>query len=313
MPRSTTVLAVSSSFSFALVLAGASGGCGHTSDDVRIDDARRRPPTADVAELEIRGNGVDRFVTCPPPGELGQRWVPPLPPWTPPPSAPPAPDAGVSPDAPPTDANYIRRTADRTPTEQAVEATLRDFRHCFRRGLVHDPAQEGRVAIVLRVGPDGRVANVEEYAACELLPEAIACMKSSAARLRFTPPASGSDAITIPAVFTSRDGVSRTTPTSDDAYTAGAFVTIETARPGLHACEEQARRSLRPVQASGTFTLDIRPDGGVTRAHVDPWTGDQGLLACAAKELEKLRFAAPPSGAGTVVARLNFNPRQAAR
>lgn len=292
---------------FAVSLALAA--CRREPGEAAIDQATRgRPPTADVAELEIRGGGVDRFVACPPPGELGQRWIPPLPVWTPP-ARPPASSA----PAQPMDQDDVPRAADRTPAEQAAEATLREFRSCFRKALIRDPTQDGRVAIVVRVGPDGRVAKVEEYAACQLLPEAIACMEAAAARLRFQPPPAGSDTITIPAAFTQRDGVRRTSPSSDDAYTASAFVTIEDARPGLHACEAQARRELRPVQATGTFTLEVRADGSVARAHVDPWTGDRALLMCAAKELEKLRFAPPPAGTGTVIAKLNFNPREGGR
>ena len=270
-------------------------------------DGARQPPTADVAELEIRGFGVDRFTTCPPPGDLGQHWIPPLFPWTAP---PPDADAGAT---APIDQDFVTRTKDFTNTEQAIEATRRDFRSCYRQGLVHDPRQDGRVAIVLRIGANGKVAKVEEYAGCEIAPEAIACMKHVATRLRFPPPPSGSDSVTIPAVFTSRDGIRKTSATSNDAYTASAFVTIESARPGYHECEMRARREHRPVEATGTYTLTLSADGRVTSAHVDPWTGDKDLLVCAAKVFETLTFAPPPGGKGKVIARLNFNPRQGTR
>src|SRR4029079_19596986 len=139
---------------------------------------------------------------------------------------------------------------------------------------------------------------------------------TAAANLRFPPPAGGSDTVLIPAVFTSRDGVKRRSGTINVSYCARAYITLEGARPGLHGCEQQARRDLRPVQATGTFTLTLGADGQVTRAHVDPWTGEQSILACAAHELEKLRFFPPPigqggaDGSGFVIARLNFNPRQ---
>jgi len=273
---------------------------------VPIDPSQRRTPAADIAELEIRGHGVDRFVMCPPPGELGQPWFPEPPAWSPPASA----DAGAPGDV---DEDYITRTKDRSLTEIAIDATHRDFRSCYRRGLVHDPAQDGRVAIALRIGRDGRVARVEEYAACEIAVDAITCMKGVAARLRFPPPANGAETVVIPAAFTSRDGVRRNAGSPNDAYTAGAYLTLERARPGLHACEEQARRDLRPLQATGTFLLTLGADGKVTHAHVDPWTGEQSILACAAGVLETLKFSPPPSGTGTVITRLNFNPRQGTR
>lgn len=279
---------------------------------VPIDPSSRRSPAADLPELEIRSYGVDRFVVCPPTGALGQPWFPEPPPWSPPESS----VGAKSPVTPPpvVDQDYVTRRDDRSPAEMAVEATHRDFRSCYRRGLVHDPAQDGRVAIVLRVGPDGKVAKVEEYGACEIAVESIACMKSVAARLRFPPPEGGSQTITIPAVFTSRDGVRRRAGNGpNDAYTASAYLTLESARPGLHACVTRARLAQRALEATGTFTLDIAQDGKVTHAHVDPWAGEQSLLVCAAGELEKLKFGPAPSGAGVVIARVNFNPRQGTR
>ncbi|HSO34249.1 MAG TPA: AgmX/PglI C-terminal domain-containing protein [Labilithrix sp.] len=301
--RATALLA-------AAFACGVVASCGGKDElgMVPIDPSKRQTPVAEVAELEIRAVGVDRFTVCPPPGDLGQPWFPQPGPWTAP--AVVAVDAGPAESI---DQDFITRTKNYTPTEQAIEATHREFRSCYRHGLVRDPAQDGRVAIVLRIGGDGRVARVEEYAACEISVESIACMKAVAARLRFPPPASGADTVLIPAVFTSRDGVRRTTGTTNDSYTARAYITMEAARPGLHACEEQARRDLRPMQAAGTFTLTLGANGQVSRAHVDPWTGEQSTLACAARELEKLRFAPPPSGTGSVIARLNFNPRQGSR
>lgn len=267
----------------------------------------RNIPAADVPELEILASGIDRFTTCPPPGELGQHWIPPLPAWTPPASPPSALPTGAELQT------QIRQTGDRTPTELAIEATHRDFRSCYRKELVRHPTQDGRVAIVVRVGPDGRVAKVESYAACEIGAEAIGCMHEVARRLRFQPPAEGADTITIPATFTSRDGVRRTVPTSNDAFTAAAYLSLEGARLRLHACEEQARHEGRPGTGTGTFAMDIAADGRVTKAHVDPWAGDRALLLCAARALEGVAFSPPTGGKGTIIARLNFNPRQDAR
>jgi hypothetical protein len=293
---------------------GLLASCGGKEEAgmVPFDPSKRQTPVAEVAELEIRAVGVDRFTVCPPPGDLGQPWFPQPPEWKGASASAAAPAVDAGPPEP-IDQDFITRTKNYTPTEQAIEATHREFRSCYRHGLVRDPAQDGRVAIVLRIGADGKVAKVEEYAACEISTESIACMKSAAARLRFPPPAAGSDTVLIPAVFTSRDGVRRTSGTTNDSYTARAYLTMEAARPGLHACEEQARRDLRPMQAAGTFTLSLGANGQVSSAHVDPWTGEQSTLACAARELEKLRFAPPPSGKGSVIARLNFNPRQGGR
>lgn len=306
----------------SVALAACGGGEGGT---LPVDPSVRRPATAEVAQLEIRGGGNDRFTRCAPPGALGQHWIPPVPAWvpeasgakTPDPGAsvapPPPPEAPAPPSLDPTDGKPVARTRERTLAEQAIEATHRDFRSCFRRSLLRDPAQDGRVAIVLRVGADGKVARVESYAACELSSEAIACMKQVGGRLRFDPPASGAETVTIPVSFTSRDGVRKTTATDDDAYTATAFLSVEAARPALHLCEEQARREHRGLEAAATFTLALDGSGKVTHVHIDPWTGEQSLLVCAASALEQTRFAPPPGGKGTVIAKINFIPRQGSR
>jgi hypothetical protein len=288
------------------VLAVTAASCGSKDGATVVDVRSGEAPAADLPELELRSNGVDRFTVCPPPGDLGQHWIPPLPPWTAP---------HVAADAGPivVDQDFVARTKDQTLNEIAIEATHREFRGCYRQGLVHHPTQDGRVAIVLRIGEDGRVAKVESYAACELAPESINCMYGVAQRLRFPPPQPGGETVTIPAVFTSRDGVRRTVPTDNDAYTAGAYVVLDTARPALHTCDQQARRDGRAVQATGTFTMAVAADGRVTKAHVDPWSGDRSLLDCAAHALETLHFAQPVGGRATVIARLNFNPRQGSR
>jgi hypothetical protein len=289
---------------FALFAFAACGG--RESAGGPADPSGREPPAADLPELELRSSGVDRFTVCPPPGDLGQHWIPALPPWTPAPAA-----ANAAPLV--IDQDYVARTKDRTLTEIAVDATHRDFRACYRQGLVRHPTQDGRVAIVIRIGPDGRVAKVESYGACELATESITCMYGIAQKLHFPPPGPGGETVTLPAVFTSRDGVRRTVPTTNDSYTAAAYVTLDGARGALHACDDQARKEGRAVQATGTFTLAVAGDGHVTKAHIDPWTGDRDLLACAAHVLEGVRFGPPDSGQAVVIARLNFNPRQGTR
>lgn len=291
-----------------VVLVGCGGGGGAPAGGDPAEPAT--PLAADLPELELRADGVDRFMTCPPPGELGQHWIPAIPSWTPPPVAADAGARSVDPDV-------LARTKERTTTEIAAEATRRELRSCYRKGLVRYPTQDGRVALVLRIDGAGNVARVESYGACELAPESLTCMVDVAKRLRFPPPAGGSETVTLPATFTSRDGVRRTVPTANDAYTADAYVALDSARAALHTCDETARRSGRAVQATGTFAMDVASDGRVTKAHVDPWTGDQALLACAARVLEGLKFrppAGPNAGQATkVIARLNFNPRQGSR
>ena len=47
--------------------------------------ARRRGLTAvELNAFEVRDDQIDRFEHCPPAGEIGQDWVPPIPEWHPP-------------------------------------------------------------------------------------------------------------------------------------------------------------------------------------------------------------------------------------
>lgn len=287
----------------ALFVFAIAASCGGQSATESGAAAPEELLSADLPELEIRNGGVDRFTTCPPPGELGQHWIPAIPAWTAPPNA--SADAG----APIADPTFVASTRDYTPTEMASEATHHEFRQCYLKGLIRHPTQDGRVAIVLRVDSAGKVAKVESYGACELAPESIECMYGVAKKLRFPPPANGSDTITIPATFTSRDGVRRTVPTPNDAYTAGAYVTLDAARGQFHACDLSPNK----VPATGTFALDIAADGKVKKAAVDQWTGDSSVVKCAAHVLEGLPFPAPSGGNSKVIARLNFNPRQGTR
>ena len=289
-------------------LALAAGGCG--GSDAENGGARTagtdKPAVTsiEVAELEISGTAVDRFTSCPPAGELGQDWIPKLPAWTPPaknPNAPPPPPD--SPDLPPPIADG------RTATEKAIFDTYPEFRKCYQRGLLHDPTQDGHAAVVLRVGPDGHVAAVESYGVCELSSPVVACMKTAAGRLRFEPPAAGAATITIPTVFTTRGGRPHEHPSPNDAYTAAAYVTVESARPELHLCESAARRAGQALQATATFLIEVDAEGKIVHTHIDPWSGNQDLLACAAHAFEKLAFEKPPAGRANILARLSFNPR----
>lgn len=260
----------------------------------------------DVSDLEIRADGADRFVSCPPSGDLGQGWIPPIPEWTPPPLPqgaelpPPDPSAG-QPDG--------TGKLPLTRTEKALEDLRGRFRDCYHFGLVHDPTQDGHVAVVLRLGRDGKVAKTEAYGACELQPEVIRCMREVAAKLRFSAPAPGDETVVLPVAFAPRAGQSRRAPVANDGYTAAAFLAVEALRPKLHACEESARASARNMDAFATFTMEVDARGHVTYIHVDPWGGEQSILSCAAEVVQQVALPPPPGHRATLIARLSFNPR----
>lgn len=285
--------------SFVTILAGGAWvACGAPEKPPQIESGKKAV-SVEIADLEISSDGIDRFSSCPPAGELGQAWIPPLSDWTP---------AAVSVDA---GAPAVTSTDDGragTPTERAIEDTRSAFRSCYHRGLVYDPTQNGHVAIVARVGADGRVQRVESYAACELAKETIACMRDAAKALRFLPPRGGSDTIVMPVVFAPRSGMAAHGSASD-AYTASAYVALEVASHDLHACLDSAQQSGRGIEAWGHFDLTLDAEGHVTAANIDPWGGDQDLLSCAAEVMNKAEFPKPDAGQGKVLLRLRFNPR----
>jgi hypothetical protein len=297
----------------ATAAVGVAVGCATTEmprDEAGISEGRPATTSVEVAEIEISGSGEDRFVSCPPPGELGQAWIPAIPAWMPPSDASEHPRAAATQSGTPEEVAAASRAA----TQNAITETFPDFRTCHYKGLRVDPTQDGHVAIIARIGPDGHVAKVEEYGACNISSDVIECMRGSASKLRFDPPPGGSMTVTIPAYFASPDAYKHErAPSRNDTYTASAFITVEQARPQLHTCEAAARKAGKGIEASATMLLTLDGHGRVTAMHLDPWSGNQELLMCAAQTFQSLTFAPPPAGRGNVTTRVVFNPRAGSR
>jgi hypothetical protein len=247
--------------------------------------------SVELGEFEINADKIDRFTACPPVGALGEPWIPSI-----------REDDGSN------------SVAWREPgvTDKAIQETLVPFRSCYRRGLIHDPTQSGHVAIVVRVNAEGKVADVDTYAACELSREVLSCMED-ARNLKFDPPKGGHDSVVIPASFEPRGGRTLGTATDRSAYAARAYLFLENARPALHTCEQVETQNGRSLDATGTFRLEIDGRGHVTKESIDPWTGNQTLLACAARALEGNVMPIPPTGRAVAFVRLIFDPRRGTR
>ena len=294
--------------------------CGGSEPEPATPAAEGRPAvtTVELSTFEIRSDEIDRFEHCPPPGEIGQDWVPPLPEWHPPAASASAavPESAVdstgddssasggasitAPDDP------DRPVTQHALTDEAISATKTPFKACYHTGLLSDPTQDGHVAVVLRVGRTGRVAAAETWGACDLAPRAIKCMREEALRLKLHPPIGGSATVTVPAVFTS--GADRR-GSEADAYAASAYVTVEAQRSRLHHCEQTQRQSGKSVFASATMAIDVDRRGRGVHVAVDPWQGDTGLLGCAAEMLRDTTYPAPPAGRGKIIVPVVFNPR----
>jgi hypothetical protein len=289
------------------------------------EEPPRAPPASpgatavELKAFEVRDDDIDRFEHCPPAGEIGQDWVPPLPEWHPPaasssvamterdvvaPSGDPA--ATVSSDV----ADESAPASIAVLTDEAANQTRAGFRRCYHYGLLYDPTQDGHVAVVLRVDHAGKVAAVETWGACDLAPEALVCMRDEALHVKLRPPVGGWATVTLPAVFTSGQEKQGTTR---DAYAASAYVAIEAMRPRLHTCEQTARLARTGVFASALFSIDVDEHGKGVHVAVDQWRGGHELLACAAEVLREAPFAAPPAGRGRVIVPVVFNPRPGTR
>lgn len=282
-------------------------------------DKRGKVTTVELAAFEVRDDQVDRFEHCPPAGEIGQDWLPPIPDWHPPSattsaavpesavgasdtdSAQPATDDLTAPLPPASQAQL---------TEQAVTQSHAALRHCYNRGLLVDPTQDGHVGLVLHIDRVGHVVSVETWGACDLAPSALVCMRDVAMHLHMAPPAAGFASVTVPAVFTQDQPRERA---DNDAYAASAYVAIETMRPRLHACEDAAKRAGESVFASALMSVDIDAKGKGVHIAVDQWKGGHELLGCAAEVLRDAPFAPPPAGIGKVVVPVVFNPRPGTR
>ena len=293
------------------LMAGATCVSCAAGTAVRMsEESRPRLTSADLTTFEIRDDHVDRFEHCPPPGDIGQDWLPPIADWRPAAAAPqveqvqPAPipinevsDATSSPAGP---------ASQRELVDQAERESHFAFRHCYHENLRFDPTQDGHVAIILRVGSDGAVSAVETAGACDLAPEAIACMRDHARHMRLRPPASGYATVVVPGVFTEDHPRPRA---SNDAYTAAAYVAVESMRGQLHQCEAAAKRERTGLFARATMTVDVDSTGHASHVSVDLWKGSQPLLSCAGEVLQGAKYPPPPAGQGRIIAPIAYNPK----
>jgi len=303
-----------------LVRAGIAGllglsACGSAPPRAPADKSGK-VTSVELSAFELRDDQVDRFEHCPPAGDIGQDWIPPIPDWHPPavstsaavPESAVGEPSGSQPAGEGAPAQPLASQA--TLTADAVNGTHNALRRCYHQGLLYDPTQDGHVGLVLRVDRTGHVASVETWGACDITPSAIACMRDEAAQVRLPPPADGPSTVVVPAVFTqARQRVTG----SNDGFAAAAYVTIESMRPRLHACLEAAHRSGSDVSASAVMTVDLDAAGHGVHIGVDQWKGEHGLLGCAAEVVRDAPFPKPPAGQGRVVVPIVFNPRAGTR
>jgi len=301
-----------------LLTATLVAACGHEPPKGPADH-RDEVTVAMLATFEVRDDGIDRFEHCPPAGEIGSDWLPPIPEWHPPAATADAavPESAVGGSDGTSGASEGETLAQPLSpvglaelTDEAATATRNGFRHCYHTGLLYDPTEDGHVGIVMRVDRSGHVAQVETWGACDLAHTALECMRDVASHVRLHPPVDGSATVTVPALFTS-DTPRPKAP--NDAYTAKAYVAVETMRPRLHNCVDTARRAGAAVIASAVMTVDVDERGKGVHISVDQWKGGHELLSCAAEVVRDAPFPRPPASVGRIVVPVVFNPRPGTR
>ena len=195
-----------------------------------------------------------------------------------------------------------------TPTERAITDTRDAFRACYNHGLIYDPTQDGHVAIVLRIGGDGRVASVESWGACEIVEPAIECMRDAAKKLRFCAACRRLGHRHDPRrLYFVRRGTSDE-PAPSDVYAASAYIAVEGIRPAAPRLREERAA----IRGSRRRDRDLQPGrgragkGGALEHR--PLVRRQGPPRVRGGRVRGGLFPPPGAAAGLIV-RLAFNPR----
>ena len=290
--------------------------------------ADRRVPTTvvELAAFEVRDDGIDRFEHCPPPGEIGQGWSPPIPEWHPPSASASAavPEsaldaAGASPTpAAPGDAH---RAADRRELVVAADrrGRGRDARRasvsCYHQGLMYDPTQDGHVGVVLRVDRAGHVAAVETWGACDLTPEALVCMRDEAAHLHLPPPESAARRrVDGAGGLHERRRTAPSRPARERRLRGGERTSsVEAMRPRLHACLGASRREGTGVVASALMSVDVDAEGQGRAHRGRPVEGLPRAAGLRGRGDPRRALPPPPAGKGKVIVPVVFNPSPGTR
>jgi tetratricopeptide (TPR) repeat protein len=95
-------------------------------------------------------------------------------------------------------------TGTATESVRGIASMQADFRACYQASLEHESAPEGGVRLLLRVGADGRVAEVTT-SGLKLPRSTVECLVKRASLARFEPPKGGSATILVPVTFVKQD------------------------------------------------------------------------------------------------------------
>jgi hypothetical protein len=174
-------------------------------------------------------------------------------------------------------------------TNTHVIGSLRPgFRSCFNRGLRSDPSMQGKVVFAARIAPDGKPSSVEIVSRDGLSEEVAACMKRKLEAAQFEPIEGmdgGGTTLKIPITFLQQ--APQITAAKIPSAPA-AWLDFD----ALRACNVAAQKKGALIATNATFTVDDG-DGGFD-VRVDPFEGDQELLACAGGVVARIERGSAP-------------------
>jgi len=84
---------------------------------------------------------------------------------------------------------------------RVVAAMRAGLRACYTKGLQENPDIEGKIVLILKVGPAGQVLSVTANKTGNLPPEVIDCVKARATSATFSPPQGGAAVVQVPVSF----------------------------------------------------------------------------------------------------------------
>ncbi len=201
-----------------------------------------------------------------------------------------------------------------TPPERikGVSLTAADVQGCVDESKAAGEAPNGATTFLVSVSIDDRVSSIEVLDSCGISGHSILCFAQAFQHAHVDAQASmkrGTLQITFGEgrheLRSASSGVGFTTIKD---FTVRATDTFGRSRPALDACSRAASLKGKFEPTSAQFSLLLEPDGKVREVQVDPFVGNQPLLACAAEVLQKLELPPPPKGAETLREHLSFEP-----
>ena len=201
-----------------------------------------------------------------------------------------------------------------TPQERikGVGLSAADVQSCVDESKAAGEAPNGATTFLVSVSIDERVSDIEVLDSCGISAHSILCFAQAFQHARVDPQASmkrGTLQITFGEgrheLRSASSGVGFTTVKD---FTVRATDTFGRSRAALDACSRAASLKGKFEPTSAQFSLLLEADGAVREVQVDPFVGDQALLACAAEVLQKLALPPPPRGAETLREHLSFEP-----